>query len=47
MFKKLIEDHFIQAGKETKDCWLLSIGYTLLGEPIKALNSLYDIGPGK
>lgn len=38
ILKSLIDTHLIEKGEAIKDPWLVSIGYTLLGQHIKSMN---------
>lgn len=38
--EKLIQQHFIKAGEDLNDIWLLHIGYQLLGRYVDSVNIL-------
>jgi hypothetical protein len=40
--KKILNEHFIEAGITTNDCFLQHLGYNLLGENVKSINALYN-----
>ena len=42
LFNKIIQEHFIDSGKLTNDCWLVHIGYVLLNQHVNSVNCLYD-----
>lgn len=41
-FKRIIDTHFIGAGKIANDPFLSHIGYYLLGQHINSINTLYE-----
>lgn len=42
VLKKIVQEHFIESGKITNDCWLAHIGYVLLKQNVNSINCLYD-----
>jgi len=43
VLRAVIEENFIEKGKLIKDPWLVSIGYTLLGQHVNSLNCFQTI----
>ena len=42
IFKKVIQENFIDSGKITNDCWLVHMGYVMLNQHVNSINCLYE-----
>lgn len=45
LFKKIVQEHFIESGRMTNDCWLVHMGFVLLGQHVNSINCLYELNP--